>query len=66
MAREVDEILRQQIARPADSCKFGDNVSFLDQVILPLYEVMAAVCLSDHPLVKLKLKEVIFWVYFIL
>ncbi|PON48805.1 Glycosyl transferase [Parasponia andersonii] len=42
MAREVDEILRQQNAQPANSCKSGDGVSFLNQIIFPLYEVMAA------------------------
>ncbi|KAB1227940.1 Callose synthase 9 [Morella rubra] len=43
MVREMDEILRQPIAEPANSCKSEDNsVSFLDQVISPLYEVVAA------------------------
>ncbi|KAM3740911.1 hypothetical protein ACB098_08G135300 [Castanea mollissima] len=42
MAREMDEILRQQIAQPAMSCNSGNGVSFLDQVILPLYEVVSA------------------------
>ncbi|CAB4281726.1 unnamed protein product [Prunus armeniaca] len=42
MAREMDEILRQQIAQPANSCSSENGVSFLDQVIYPLYEVMAA------------------------
>ena len=55
MAREMDEILRQQIAQPANSCNSADGVSFLDQVISPLYEVMAAVCLTlcNNPLVKI-------------
>lgn len=49
MVREMDEILRQPIAEPANSCKSEDNsVSFLDQVISPLYEVVAAVCLSSY------------------
>lgn len=44
MAREMDEIMRQQIAQPANSCSTQDGgVSFLDQVILPLYGVIAAV-----------------------
>ncbi|KAF5447956.1 hypothetical protein F2P56_033466 [Juglans regia] len=42
MVREMDEILRQQIAQPANSCSSESGVSFLDQVILPLYEVVAA------------------------
>ncbi|KAG2675088.1 hypothetical protein I3760_13G168900 [Carya illinoinensis] len=42
MVREMDEILRQQTAQPANSCNSESGVSFLDQVILPLYEVVAA------------------------
>lgn len=42
MAREMDEILRQQIAQPANSCKSDNGVSFLDKVISPLYDVVAA------------------------
>ncbi|KDP44403.1 hypothetical protein JCGZ_19418 [Jatropha curcas] len=43
MVREMDEILRQQIAQPANSCSFDDGTSsFLDKVIAPLYEVVAA------------------------
>lgn len=42
MVRELDAILLQQIAQPANSCKSENGVSFLDQVILPLYEVIAA------------------------
>ncbi|GMP91998.1 hypothetical protein CsSME_00042420 [Camellia sinensis var. sinensis] len=42
MVRELDEILRQQIAQPANSCKTENGVSFLDQIICPLYEVVAA------------------------
>ncbi|XP_062083872.1 callose synthase 9 [Humulus lupulus] len=42
MARELDEILRQQVPQPANSCKSGDSVSFLDQVIFPLYDVLEA------------------------
>ncbi|KAB2607463.1 callose synthase 9 [Pyrus ussuriensis x Pyrus communis] len=42
MVREMDEILRQQIAQPANSCTSDKEVSFLDQVISPLYEVVAA------------------------
>lgn len=43
MARELDEILRGQIAEPANSCKSDSEVSFLDQVISPLYDVIAKV-----------------------
>ncbi|KAK7310312.1 hypothetical protein RJT34_07750 [Clitoria ternatea] len=42
MAREMDEILRQQIAQPANSCASKNGVSFLDSVIFPLYDVIAA------------------------
>ncbi|KAF8094628.1 hypothetical protein N665_0358s0010 [Sinapis alba] len=48
MVRETDEILRQKVARPAescipvDSCGSDDGVSFLDHVIAPLYEVVSA------------------------
>ncbi|KAG5517650.1 hypothetical protein RHGRI_038144 [Rhododendron griersonianum] len=42
MVRELDEMLRQQIAQPANSCKTENGVSFHDQVICPLYEVVAA------------------------
>ncbi|XP_072963967.1 callose synthase 9 [Typha angustifolia] len=42
MARELEEILRQQIPKHADSCVSQSGVSFLDQVISPLYEVIAA------------------------
>ncbi|KAL9407348.1 hypothetical protein Peur_004320 [Populus x canadensis] len=44
MVREMDGMLRQQIAQPAKSCDSNseNGVSFLDQVITPLYEVVAA------------------------
>ncbi|XVF04585.1 hypothetical protein REPUB_Repub05bG0096700 [Reevesia pubescens] len=42
IVREMDEILRQQIAQPANSCCSENGVSFLDQVITPLFEVVAA------------------------
>ncbi|KAG2272664.1 hypothetical protein Bca52824_067219 [Brassica carinata] len=48
MVREMDDILRQQVARPAESCMAvdsrgsDDGVSFLDHVIAPLYEVVSA------------------------
>ncbi|GFZ18220.1 glucan synthase-like 10 [Actinidia rufa] len=42
MVRELDEILRQQTAQLANSCKTENGVSFHDQVICPLYEVVAA------------------------
>jgi callose synthase len=46
MVREMDEILRQENIEPANSCNSENGVSFLDQVISPLYEVVAAVCNS--------------------
>lgn len=48
MAREMDEILRQQIAQPANSCNSENGVSFLDQVIFPLYDVMAAEAANNN------------------
>ncbi|KAF5735736.1 hypothetical protein HS088_TW15G01252 [Tripterygium wilfordii] len=42
MVREMDEILRQQTAQPANSCASENGVSFLNSVIGPLYEVVAA------------------------
>ncbi|GAA0146604.1 hypothetical protein LIER_06519 [Lithospermum erythrorhizon] len=42
MGRELEEILRQQVAQPANSCVSENGVSFLDQVIRPLYDVVAA------------------------
>lgn len=44
MVREMDGMLRQQIAEPAKSCDSNseNGVSFLDQVITPLYGVIAA------------------------
>lgn len=46
MAREMDEILRQKIAQTANSCTSENGVSFLENVILLLYDVIAAVSLS--------------------
>lgn len=49
MTRELEEILRQQIAQPAGSCKSQSEVSFLNQVISPLYDIIAAVrAVSRH------------------
>eukprot|EP00252_Welwitschia_mirabilis_P020487 TRINITY_DN5035_c0_g1_i1.p1 TRINITY_DN5035_c0_g1~~TRINITY_DN5035_c0_g1_i1.p1 ORF type:complete len:1905 (-),score=310.30 TRINITY_DN5035_c0_g1_i1:173-5887(-) len=42
MSRELDEILEQQLAQPAKSCIGEDGVSFLQQIILPLYKSLAA------------------------
>ncbi|XP_074321394.1 callose synthase 9-like [Silene latifolia] len=42
MAREMDEILRQQVLKQADSCNTEGGVSFLSRVITPLYDVVAA------------------------
>ncbi|OIW12800.1 hypothetical protein TanjilG_24733 [Lupinus angustifolius] len=49
MAREMDEILRQQIAQPAKSCTSENetDISFLDQVIFPLYDIVAAEAASN-------------------
>ncbi|CAA3013942.1 callose synthase 9 [Olea europaea subsp. europaea] len=42
MGRELEDIIRQQVAQPAKSCVSESGVSFLDQVIRPLYDVVAA------------------------
>ncbi|KAF5822901.1 putative 1,3-beta-glucan synthase [Helianthus annuus] len=42
MGEELDEILHQQLAKPAASCVTENGVSFLEQVICPLYNVIAA------------------------
>ncbi|KAL3620450.1 Callose synthase 9 [Castilleja foliolosa] len=42
MERELEEILRQQALQPANSCVSEFGVSFMDQVIHPLYEVICA------------------------
>ncbi|XP_057776741.1 callose synthase 9 [Salvia miltiorrhiza] len=41
MGRELEDALRKQVAQPADSCLFGSDVSFLDQIIRPLYDVIS-------------------------
>ncbi|KAK4771868.1 hypothetical protein SAY86_013643 [Trapa natans] len=46
MAREMDGILRHQVALRADSCNSENGASFLREVIAPLYEVVAALLLK--------------------
>ena len=71
MVREMDEILRQQVARPAESCMpvdsrgSDDGVSFLDHVIAPLYGVVSAVC-SLNILSLLDFREFHFSVLFMI
>ncbi|CAK9328067.1 unnamed protein product [Citrullus colocynthis] len=48
MVREMDEVLMHQIVQPAKSCESKDGVSFLDQVICPLYEVLAAEAANNN------------------
>ncbi|GAV74732.1 Glucan_synthase domain-containing protein/FKS1_dom1 domain-containing protein [Cephalotus follicularis] len=48
MVREMDEILRQQMAHPANSCNSENGVSFLDHVITPLYDVVAAEAANNN------------------
>lgn len=44
MARELDAILDHGEAHPAPSCTTGSgSVSFLDQIISPIYDAMASV-----------------------
>ncbi|GJT42861.1 callose synthase 9 [Tanacetum coccineum] len=42
MGEEMEDMLREQLAKPAVSCVTDNGVSFLEQVIRPLYEVIAA------------------------
>ncbi|CAN6285923.1 unnamed protein product [Urochloa humidicola] len=42
LARELEEILRKQTAEPAESCISDGSVSFLDKVISPFYDIIAA------------------------
>ncbi|KAM0926655.1 hypothetical protein ACQ4PT_003651 [Festuca glaucescens] len=48
LARELEETMRKQIAEPAESCISNDGVSFLDQVISPLYEIIAAEAANNN------------------
>lgn len=43
MGEELDNMLRQQDAKPSESCETENGVSFLERVICPLYDVIAAV-----------------------
>lgn len=45
MAREMDEIMHEQTAKRAASCVVTTTgeASFLDQVVSPLYDIVAAV-----------------------
>ena len=45
MGIELVELLSEQLAKPANSCVTENGVSFLEQVICPLYDVIAVVCL---------------------
>ncbi|PIN22751.1 1,3-beta-glucan synthase/callose synthase catalytic subunit [Handroanthus impetiginosus] len=42
MGRELEDILLQEVAEPAKSCVSESGVSFMDQVIRPLYDVICA------------------------
>ncbi|KAL8505877.1 hypothetical protein ACS0TY_016920 [Phlomoides rotata] len=42
MGRELEEALRKEVAEPANSCISESGVSFIDQVIHPLYDVISA------------------------
>ncbi|XP_062209649.1 callose synthase 9 isoform X2 [Phragmites australis] len=48
LARELEEVLQKQTAEPAESCSSNDVVSFLDQVISPLYEIIAAEATNNN------------------
>ncbi|KAF8780207.1 hypothetical protein HU200_001875 [Digitaria exilis] len=42
LAGELEDILRKQTAEPAESCSSNGSVSFLENVISPLYDIIAA------------------------
>ena len=44
MGEEMEDMLKEQLAKPSVSCVTENGVSFLEQVICPLYDVIAAVC----------------------
>lgn len=48
MAKELDAILDQPEAITAESCISSDGaVSYLEEIITPIYDTMAAVCSSS-------------------
>ncbi|KAH9302684.1 hypothetical protein KI387_014267, partial [Taxus chinensis] len=47
MAKELEEISQQPYAQPAKSCIEDNVVSFLQQIILPVYEIVAAEAASN-------------------
>lgn len=48
MAKELDAILDQPEPAHAGSCTGGDGtVSFLAEIVTPIYETMAAVCVTS-------------------
>jgi hypothetical protein len=51
LARELGVILQKQTAEPAESCNSGGGVSFLDNVIYPFYEIIAAVSVPAGELI---------------
>lgn len=42
IARDLEEILQQRLAQPAKCCISENGVSFLQQIISPVYEIIAA------------------------
>ncbi|KAL4579726.1 hypothetical protein LXL04_015889 [Taraxacum kok-saghyz] len=48
MGIELVELLSEQLAKPANSCVTENGVSFLEQVICPLYDVIAAEADNNH------------------
>lgn len=43
MAKELDGILDSSVAETAKSCTTEDSTSFLEKIITPIYDTMAAV-----------------------
>ncbi|KAJ9549228.1 hypothetical protein OSB04_021771 [Centaurea solstitialis] len=48
MGTELDDLLREQLAKPAESCVTEHGASFLEQVICPLYDVIAAEAANNN------------------
>ncbi|PWA86760.1 glucan synthase-like 10 [Artemisia annua] len=48
MGEEMEDMLKEQLAKPAVSCVTENGVSFLEQVVCPLYDVIAAEAANNN------------------
>lgn len=65
MAKELDAILDHGEANPAPSCIMENgSVSFLDKIICPVYETMAAVSISFLNNILYALYEILIYITF--